>query len=518
MSIRLLDCTLRDGGYVNIWNFGSKEIYKIIKSLTEANIDYIELGFLQSKTYDPEKTLFRYMGDMSRFIPEDRKKTKYCCMITFGDYAIEDLPERSSSSVDACRIIFKKNNWRQALEYCRKVKDKGYEIFINPMHTYAYTDKELLEIIDEVNHIKPDAFTIVDTMGIMNADELVRMFLLVDHNLHTDINIGVHFHNNLQQAFTNAKSLVDLHSERNIVIDVSVMGMGRGAGNLNAELMISHLNEKLRTSYNILPILKICDEQLLKVFTQKPWGYSVPYFLAAEHKCHPNYASYLTDKQTITVEAINAILDKIPETKKRGYDEELVKKLYLGLQENNVDDADTLQLLAERIGSRPVLIIAPGASIKEKISDINAFIKEKHPFIVSLNFSPAEYDEDIIFVSNIKRFEDVKDHENLMITSNINVKDIPTLNYSSYLNDSDMYDNCCLMMLSALMKINIFKVYLAGMDGFKDSISNYYMDEMENNARLGEFDRRNVIMRQTLKNFSKKMNITFLTPSYYQDE
>lgn len=517
MSISLLDCTLRDGGYVNIWNFGSKEIHKIINSLTEANIDYIELGFLQSKIYDPEKTLFRYMEDMNPFIPKLRKKTKYCCMITFGDYALEDIPECSPASVDACRVIFKKNNWRQALKYCRGVKAKGYELFINPMHTYSYTDREILELIEEVNHIRPDAFTLVDTMGIMNSDELVRMFLLVDHNLHTDINIGVHFHNNLQQAFTNAKSLVDLHSKRNIVIDVSVMGMGRGAGNLNAELMISYLNEKFKTSYNILPILKICDEQLLKVFTQKPWGYSVPYFLAAEHKCHPNYASYLTDKQTITVEVINTILDKIPETKKRGYDEELVKKLYLGLQENNVDDTAVLHSLAERIDSHPVLIIAPGASIKEKISDINAFIKKKNPFIVSLNFSPAEYDEDIIFVSNTKRFEDVKDHKNLLVTSNIKAGDIPTLNYSSYINNSDMYDNCCLMMLAVLMKINIFKVYLAGMDGFKNSISNYYMDEMENNAKLGEFDRRNVTMRQTLSSFSQKMDITFLTPSYYQD-
>ena len=231
MSVSILDCTLRDGGYVNEWNFGAKTIGQIVHNLTNACIDFVEIGFLQSKPYDNDRTKFRFLSDFSPFIPADRKKTKYYGMITFGDYDLNDLPENDQKSVDGFRIIFKKNQRQEALQYCQAVKDKGYDIFINPMHTYNYSDRELLDLIDEVNAINPTGFSIVDTMGVMSSENLVRMFMLIDHNLKKGIKVCFHSHNNLQQSFTNAKALCELRTGRDIIIDVSVMGMGRGAGN-----------------------------------------------------------------------------------------------------------------------------------------------------------------------------------------------------------------------------------------------------------------------------------------------
>lgn len=514
--IRLLDCTLRDGGYVNAWNFGEKTIGRIVGNLTDAGIDFVEIGFLQSKPYTPGKTLFRTVAEFAPFIPVNRRKTEYFGMITFGDYPLSDIPENDGSSVDGFRIIFKKKQWREALEYCRAVKNKGYDVFINPMHTYNYSDRELLDLIEAVNKIRPTGFSIVDTMGVMDADNLVRMFMLVDHNLANGITVCFHSHNNLQQSFTNAAALINCKAKREIVIDASVMGMGRGAGNLNAELIISHLNENYGAEYDLLPILKIADEHISKIFARTPWGYNLPYFLAALVKCHPNYASYLIDKQTISVEAINAILLRIPDDRKSAYDEELIKRLYLDYQENAVDDEAVINALKTQIGARSVLIVSPGKSLNEKHNEIINFIMTKKPFVIATNFRPDKIKADKIFISNAKRFAEQRDLSDVIVTSNIKT-DVSTLNYASYLNNSEMYDNSVLMLLAVLMKLGVREAYAAGLDGFANN-DNYADPQMVNNAKLGEFDKRNQIMRQMIKRFDKQIRIHFITPSLYEED
>lgn len=516
MSIKLLDCTLRDGGYINEWNFGARTISQVVNDLTDASIDFIELGFLQSKPYDKDRTKFRFVSEFSPFIPANRKNSKYYGMIIFGEYDLNDLPQNDHKSVDGLRIIFKKNQRHEALKYCKLVQDKGYEIFINPTHTYNYSDRELLDLIDEVNAINPAGFSIVDTMGVMISDDLVRMFMLIDHNLSKDIKVCFHSHNNLKQSFTNAKALCEIKTTRDLIIDISVMGMGRGAGNLNAELMISYLNEKHNAQYNLLPILKTIDEHIAKIFSQTPWGYSMPYFLAASVKCHPNYASYLIDKQTISIEAINSILLRIPENKKESYDIELIKRLYLEYQENNINDEDVINTLKTEIASKPVLIIAPGKTIEIHKAEIDNFILSKNPFVVSLNFRPNTIKVDKVFISNAKRFSEQNDLSNIIITSNIKF-DLPTLNYGSYLNNSEMHDNNALMFLAVLIKLGIRDVYVAGLDGFKNN-ENYVDLMMINTSKIGEFDQRNDIMCQMIQYFAKQIKVHFITPSLYEEK
>jgi len=514
MTVQLLDCTLRDGGYINEWNFGRDTIRETLASLTQAGLDYIEMGFMKTVPYNPDKTLFCAISDFIPFIPTERRQSKYYGMIALGDYAIEDLPDFDGKSIDGIRVIFKKNKITEGLTFAQQVKAKGYELFINPTFVDQYTDSELLALAEQANHIHPKGFCIVDSMGIISPENLIRMFMLLDHNLLPDIKIGFHSHNNLQMSFMNAKALVDLRSKRNLVIDVSVMGMGRGAGNLNAELMISYLNQNYGTKYNLLPILKIADEHIAKIFAKTPWGYSIPYFLAASVKCHPNYASYLVNKQTISIEAINAILLRIPEQKKASFDENLIKQLYLDYQQNAVDDSEILKELQTQIDNRPILLVGPGKTLLSHHKDIEHFIAQKKPFIVSLNFRPDDMPIDRVFISNAKRFAEQKDLTHVIITSNIKA-DLPALNYASYLNNSEMYDNSFLMFLRVLMKFGVRKVFAAGLDGFQAN-DNYAKPDMINNAKLGEFDKRNDIMRQMILQLSRQIDIRFVTPSLYE--
>lgn len=519
MIIKALDCTLRDGGYVNLWNFGAENISKIVNNLTESRVEFIELGFLKPCQYDINKTLFNSVDDFDKFIPQSRSgKTLYLGMITFGQYDLSLIPERKNTNVDGFRIIFKKPQWKEALEYCKKVKKKGYKIFINPMHTYNYSDRELLDLVDGINEVMPYGMSIVDTMGIMKSQQLLHIFSLIDSNLNSKIGICFHSHNNLQLSFSNAQALLASNTKRELIIDASVRGMGRGAGNLCTELLLQYLNDNFDKKYNLIPILKIIDEQIDKIYATNPWGYNVPYYLAASMKCHPNYASFLTDKASISVESMSEILALIPENKKSNYDEKLIQELYLRYQENEINDTHALENLKNNISNREVLIIAPGKSINLYKEKILSYIKEKKPYVISINFRPEAFDVDNVFISNARRFSEQKSFENVLVTSNIKAENVITFNYGSYLNNSEMADNSALMLLKILIKAGIKNVVFAGMDGFSNGNDNYFDSSMVNNAKLGEFDKRNEVMHKMLQSLAKSINMTFLTPSLYEKE
>ena len=306
---------------------------------------------------------------------------------------------------------------------------------------------------------------------------------------------------------------------RELIIDSTVFGMGRGAGNLCSELITQYINDNYDGHYDIVQILKIIDEQINPIFAKTPWGYSVPYYLAATNHCHPNYAKYLVDKQTVPVEIINELLHAIPDNKKAGYDVNLIKQIYLDNFSKNIDDSLVVKKLRRLLNNRELLIIAPGKSLSKEAGKINDFIKKVKPFIISLNFIPKDYDVNVAFVSNMKRFSSLDDYDKpLLVTSNI--ENIPekanVLNYSSYLNNSKMYDNAALMCLKLLKSIGIKEVSIAGLDGFSNiPTENYVSNDLINNARENEFDERNEIMSEELKKVSEKIKLNFITKTQY---
>ena len=272
------------------------------------------------------------------------------------------------------------------------------------MHTNTYTISELLDLIKEVNEIKPVGFTIVDTTGGMKERDILTYFYTVDAALENEIALCFHSHNNLQLSFSNAQCLMKICSNRELIIDSTVFGMGRGAGNLCTELITQYINDNYNGNYQIVPILKIVDEQINPIFAKTPWGYSVPYYLAATNHCHPNYAKYLVDKQTVPVEIINRLLQTIPENKKSGYDVNLIKQIYLDNFSKSIDDKEVVEELKRQFANKKLLLMASGKSISKEENKIKDFISKEKPFIISLNFIPKEYFVDMPFVSNLKRF------------------------------------------------------------------------------------------------------------------
>lgn len=525
-NIKILDCTLRDGGYVNNWNFGNRNIKRIISKLVQANTDIIECGFLTYDGGEEGKSLFNDINRIKSYIYPKKDGIMYVGMIAYPNNIINNIPTCDKSSIDGIRVTFHENEIDEALAICEDLINKGYKVFIQPVGITSYSDISIIKLIEKVNLINPYAFYIVDTLGQMYKNDLLRMFYLIDNNLNQDINIGFHSHNNLQLSFSNAQELMNLHTKRNIILDTSVFGMGRGAGNLCTELVAQYINDNIEKKYNIESLLEIIDEHLNAIYAKYPWGYSAPYCLAAINNCHPNYASYLMDKQTITIKDISNILKNMNNEKRTIYDKNYIEEVYMEYQKHYIDDRGDLEKIKNYIENRKVLIIAPGKSIDLEEKKIKEFINEYNPFIISVNFIPTNIECDCIFISNFKRFEGLSDildltktKSTVILTSNITVKKKVryfVVNYTDLLVDNAIIsDNAGLMLINLLNRLSISQIFMAGFDGYSVNEDNYSENDMELVKTKENIEGLNVAIKEQIKNINRNLDIKFITNSKY---
>ncbi|MBS4197593.1 aldolase catalytic domain-containing protein [Lederbergia citri] len=529
-NIKLLDCTLRDGGYINNWNFGYRTIKKVIEKLSQSNIDIIECGFIRDQEFNHNRSVFNDVESIKEFINPKHKNIFYVGMIDYPYIPIDKINNCDGSSIDGIRLTFHENEIEEAMDYGEKLIRKGYKVFIQPVGTTSYNDSNLIKLVQMVNKLNPYAFYLVDTLGVMYKNDLLRMYHLIDNNLNDSISIGFHSHNNLQLSFSNAQELLMLHTKRKLIIDASVFGMGRGAGNLCTELVTQYINNNIEEKYNVVPLLEIVDEHLGEFSYESKWGYSLPYYISAVNNTHPNYASYLINKQTISVKSINTILKLIPLSKKDIFDPILIEDLYINYQHHFVDDTENIEIINNLIGNRKVLIIAPGKTIKTELEKIRTFIHSNDPFVICVNFLPETLNTNAIFISNEKRFNSLSEFMGEKNNNNISLittSNIPTtndyfsfvINYSDLLIDNSLIsDNSGLMLLNLLNRLSINNVYLAGFDGFHiNKMNNYFSNEMINSSTIEELIKKNDAIRKHLNFIERKMNIHFITSSIYSD-
>ncbi len=513
-NIRILDCTLRDGGYVNNWNFKENNIRFIIENLVRAGCDYIECGFLKKIPYDKDKSLFNCFQQLENILP-NTSKTKFTLMINYGEIPIEDIP-LCNTKINL-RIVFKKERRNEAVEYCRQLVAKGYSIFVNPMSSNTYSSAEFLDLINKVNEINPVGFTIVDTTGAMSKKDTLALYYLIENNLNKNIALCFHSHNNLQLSFSNAQILMEQNTNRTIIIDSTVFGMGRGAGNLCTELLVKYINDNHNGNYELIPILKIIDEQIAKIFAVSPWGYSVPYYIAASMHCHPNYAKYLIDKQTVPVELITQILNKIPQDKRGTYDVNIVEELYYETLNCLVDDTESIEKLTKLLKDKKILVLASGKSIVDEEEKINNFIENEKPFIISLNYIPKNYNPNVVFITNIKRYNSIgKINIPCITTSNVKQDSDYKLNYLSYVDESSVGDNVALILFRLLIKIGIRSISIAGFDGYSENSQENYADtDLINLESINDIYIKNQKIKNYLNSIEGKLEINFITKSIY---
>ena len=204
-KIQLLDCTLRDGGYINNFRFGKYAIRKILQQLTHAGLDIVECGFLEDGEYDEDTSIFNAAEQIASLLPNEHGRTMFVAMVCYGEYDLSQLSPCTRNSIDGIRVTFHYDEVEGALEYCREIKEKGYKVFVQPVGTSSYTDIQLLHLIEKVNELQPYSFYLVDTLGLMHKNDIARFFYLINTNLDKSINMGFHSHNNLQLSFSNSQ-------------------------------------------------------------------------------------------------------------------------------------------------------------------------------------------------------------------------------------------------------------------------------------------------------------------------
>jgi 4-hydroxy 2-oxovalerate aldolase len=520
MGIKLLDCTLRDGGYINNWEFGSRRIVGVINGLTAAGLDIVECGFLQDKPHGSEQSLYNSIADIERILPVKRKHTEYVVMMNSGGFDANKLQPEEASKIFGIRVVFHAHQANAALEECRIIKEKGYRAFLQPMGTDAYSDKALIDLIEKANEIEPYAFYFVDSLGVMNSDDIVRLSLLIHNNLKPNIILGFHSHNNLQLAFSNAQKLINMRLKREIIIDSSIYGMGRGGGNLHSELITNYMNENFGADYNVDWILRVYDEHIRILREKFSWGFSVPHYLAAVYKCHQNYGTYLMNRGTLPVTDIGVLLSRIPHENKRLYSEKLIDELYVEYIADKVDDSDVCKQLAEKLSDKSILLLGPGKSLITHSDEINDFIKANCPVVISINHVPDMYKVDFAFYSNRKRFEERRDSTaQYILTSNVkhSSSNAFTVDYMTLCNQRGKYsDNAALLLLSLLQRLGCTTVSVAGLDGY--SGSDYYENELQNIFDKSWMDGINAAIGSAIAQYAQHMEIRFVTPSLYNKE
>lgn len=526
----MLDCTLRDGGYVNDWNFGKGSIESIISRLDKAGIDIIELGFLDERRKpDTDRTIQPDTSSMKWLMKDFKdKNAMVVAMIDFGTCGIDKLETSEESGIDGIRVIFKKKIAEKALEFCRQVKAKGYKLFIQPVSVTSYNDDEMKNIIGAVNGIAPFCFSIVDTYGLLHGDDLLHYFDIIDKNLNEKIYIGYHAHNNFQLAYSNCLTLADYNTERNLILDSSLYGMGKGAGNACTELIAMYLNKKKGKSYDLNQVLEAIDVDIMKEYSKKYWGYSMMHFMAASRDCHPDFVKTLLGKRTLSVKSINKIIDTIPETEKLNFNKEMIEKEYQEFQNVYVDDVKAYEELGKLLSGREILAVAPGSSIINEKEKINAYIKEHNPVVISVNFVPDMYKPDMVFFGNAKRYSQFYDalmgsgpDIKVICTSNITEakrKIDYVLNFNSLIFEEEpIRDNPVLMLIKALVKAGAKSVSLAGFDGYSGGAENDYIGKYLQFLYCdADLIARNRLVAKELAEMKEKINIGFITKSYYQ--
>ena len=382
-KVQLLDCTLRDGGYVNDWKFGYNNLINIFERSTQAGCDIVEVGFLDDRRpFDHDRSIMpntdcvkKIWGNVTTIPP------KVVGMIDFGTCSIENVTLCEQSFLDGIRVIFKECNMHAAMEYCKEIKELGYLVFVQLVSITSYTKDKLQEIIKLVNSVKPYAVSIVDTYGLLYPKDVLYYYNILDKYIDKEINIGFHGHNNLQLAYANAISFLEKETEHNIIIDGTLYGMGKKAGNAPIELLAKYLNEQFDKDYKINAMLEGIEESILDFYHNSPWGYKLCFYQSALNKCHPEYVTYFKDTHTLSISKQNELLSQIPEEDKLLFNSQKAENIYKKFIEKKESDTDVITNLKSIFQNKKLLLIGPGKNICLQREKVEEYIKNNKEFI-----------------------------------------------------------------------------------------------------------------------------------------
>ncbi len=280
--IKVLDATIRDGGICNDWLFEEALVQKTFQALSQSGVDYMEVGYLTDEGYfDPEKVgpwRFCKEEDLARVVAPGRMKIS--ALVDCGRLSPENLPKASESLIDVIRVATYAHDLDEALRLTDQAKENGFETFMNVMAVSTLEPEEVDAFLKRLSVSSIDNVAIVDSFGALYPYHVRYLVHKYMNYLGENIGVGVHLHNNQQQAFANTIAAID---EGVDFVDATIHGMGRGAGNCPLELLLFYLDNP---NYDVRPVLELVDD-FAQLRDSLRWGYHLPYAITGFFNIHP---------------------------------------------------------------------------------------------------------------------------------------------------------------------------------------------------------------------------------------
>ncbi len=283
-QIRVLDCTVRDGGLINKWQFSDDFVKKVFLALSQAGVDYMEIGYKSSEKYfsrdENGDWKFCTEEDLKRVVGDGESGIKLSAMADIGRIDPEDIPLKKDSILDMIRVACYAKETDKAIDLAHQCIDKGYETTVNVMAVSKVLERDLDEALEDLAKSRVPVVYIVDSFGSMYSEQIHFLAKKYFEALEGK-EIGIHAHNNQQLAFANTIEAIIAGVNR---IDATLYGMGRGAGNCPLELLLSFLKNP---KFDIRPIFEVIQEIFIPLKAKVEWGYHIPYMITGILDEHP---------------------------------------------------------------------------------------------------------------------------------------------------------------------------------------------------------------------------------------
>ena len=312
-KIKILDCTIRDGGLINNHDFDLRFVREVYKALSQAGVDYMEIGYKNSKKlFDPKefgKWKFCDDEDINKVIDGIDSKTKISVMVDVDRVDIDDILPRKDSPVHMIRVASYVKDIDKAIFLVNHFADKGYETTVNIMAISRALDNELSEALHQLEkECKAEVIYIVDSFGALYQETTEFLIKKAKSILKTK-EVGIHAHNNQQLAFCNTIEAI-IHDAN--YVDATVYGLGRAAGNCPIELLLGFLKNP---KFDIRPVLDLISKEFIPLREKMEWGYIIPYAITGILDEHPRSAMALreSDRKENYREFYESLVEEVEE-------------------------------------------------------------------------------------------------------------------------------------------------------------------------------------------------------------
>ena len=493
MNLTTLDCTLRDGGYYNNWDFNESLVDQYIEKIIESGIDIIEIGFrnfsnntflgayaysldehLKSKE-NINKIKIGVMSDASIFFSSEEKISNQVKKLY--------LP-KSESSISLVRIAVHFKDIDRCFDILKALKELGYQIGLNMMQAGGRSIKEIeraTSLVASWNIV--DVLYFADSLGNMSPDDVISITKTIKKNWKKEI--GIHTHDNKGMAIKNTLVAID-----NGVtwVDSTVKGMGRGAGNAKSEELLIELNKLKPNSYIVDGLVKISSENFQVLYNKYKWGASDLYSLAADYNIHPTYIQEMVSDQRYNQKQIKDIIEHMKDIPSTSYNQDTLDEVRAKSNENHKGSWNAKNWCS----GKDILLIGNGPSIKTHKNKILDFIKNNQVLKLAINIQeliPNEFIDGIISANKSRILMDYKYYFDLnkpIYMPKDLISDIPNKDkiekkindYGSIITKDNLNINqksCSIpFQLTAIYALALItiggakNVYLAGFDGYDD--------------------------------------------------